>query len=64
MKNKKTVFGIIIAVIVITIAVTAAIIYKKELAEIIAVVKDKIVKLKNRNIEKCEFADYEDVSNT
>ena len=42
MKNKKAIIGIIIAVAAVAAAVTLAIIYKNELKEIIAVVKNKI----------------------
>ena len=61
MKNKKAVIGIIIAVAAVAAAVTLAIIYKNELLEIIAVVKDKIEEKKRVYFAKDEFSDYADV---
>ena len=61
MKNKKAVIGIIIAVMAVAAAVTLAIIYKNELMEIIAVVKEKIEEKKRVYFARDEFEDYADV---
>jgi len=61
MKNKKTVIGIIIAVVAVAVAVTLAVIYKNELLEIVAVVKEKIEEKKRVYFSKDEFEDYADV---
>ena len=61
MKNKKAVIGIIIAVVAVAAAVTLAVIYKNELLEIVAAVKEKIEEKKRVYFAKDEFADYADV---
>lgn len=61
MKNKKTIIGIIVTVVVIAVTVTLAIIYKNEIADIIGTVKEKIEEKKNAYCAKREFADYADV---
>lgn len=61
MKNKKAVIGIIVAVVAVAVAVTLAVIYKNELLEIVAVVKDKIEEKKRIYFAKDEFEDYADV---
>ena len=61
MKNKKAIIGIIIAVAAVAAAVTLAIIYKNELKEIIAVVKNKIDEKKRVYFTREEFDDYADV---
>ena len=61
MKNKKAVIGIIVAVAAVAVAVMLAVIYKNELLEIVAVVKDKIEEKKRIYFAKEEFEDYADV---
>ena len=55
MKNKKAVIGIIIAVVAVAAAVTLAVIYKNELLEIVAAVKEKIEEKKRVYFAKDEL---------